>query len=78
MLFLKSLFFTVWVYGGMVVMGILGAPFAIWSRAGAYAVMRTYVKFVRWSLRTFIGITCEVRGTPPTDDEVLNLAHKVF
>lgn len=79
MLYLKSLFFTIWIYGGMAVIGVLGSPFAMWSRAGAYRVMRIYVRFVRWSLRTIIGTTCEVRGIPPTSDEVLIAAkHQSF
>ncbi|MGB0411974.1 MAG: lysophospholipid acyltransferase family protein [Pikeienuella sp.] len=78
MLYLRSLFFTIWVYGGMVVLGILGAPFAIWSRAGAYKVMRLYVRFVKWSLRVFIGLTCEVRGTPPVGDVLIAAKHQSF
>lgn len=78
MQYLRSLFFTVWVYGGMVVYGILGAPLAIWSRAGAYRVMRAYVHFVRWSLRVIIGLECERRGTPPTGEVLIAAKHQSF
>ena len=78
MLFLRSLFFTIWVYGGMVVYGFIGAPFAIWSRAGAYRVMRAYVRFVRWSLRVIVGLTCEVRGQPPTGEVLIASKHQSF
>lgn len=76
--YVRSLFFTIWVYGGMVVLGILGAPLAIWSRAGAYRVMRAYVRFVRWSLRTIIGLECEVRGPRPTGEVLIASKHQSF
>lgn len=62
----------------MTICGIGGIPFAIWSREGAYAVMRTYVRITFWGMRHIVGITYEVRGEPPKGDVLITAKHQSF
>lgn len=62
----------------MMVMGIIGLPLAIWSRAGAYWVIDKYLDVIFWSLRVLCGLTYEVRGTPPTGNTMVASKHQCF
>lgn len=66
------------MYGLMMVMGIIGLPLAIWSRAGAYWVIDKYLDVIFWSLRVLCGLTYEVRGTPPTGNTMVASKHQCF
>ncbi len=78
MLFIRSLIFNVWVFVWMAVIGILCLPIGMWSRDGAYWVTKLYAKHVIWMQRVLLGITFEVRGTPPTDDVLIVSKHQSF
>ena len=65
MLLVRSLIFDALLYLLMGVMGILGAPLALWSVDGAYAVCRGYCRAVLFCLRVICGLRVEVRGEVP-------------
>jgi 1-acyl-sn-glycerol-3-phosphate acyltransferase len=75
---LRSLLFDVLMYALMPIIGILGAPFAIWSVDGAYRVMKAYCGAVFWLLRVICGIRVEVRGEIPEGDVIVASKHQSF
>lgn len=62
----------------MVICGVICAPFALWSREGAYASIRVYLRIVFWGLKTFCGLTAETRGPIPTGDVIVAAKHQSF
>lgn len=62
----------------MLVMGIIGIPFAIHSRAGAYWIIDKYLNIVFWGARVLCGLTYEIRGTPPTGHAMVASKHQCF
>lgn len=75
---LRSLVFEVLLYGTMAVLGILGAPFALWSVNGAYAVCRLYARITFFYLRWIVGIRVEVRGEVPEGEVLVAAKHQSF
>ena len=59
---IRSALFVVWMYGLMVVMGIVCAPFLLGPRSGVKGCMRVYLALVFGGLRFICGIRYEVRG----------------
>lgn len=78
MLLIRSLVFDACIYLLMAVLGILGAPFALWSVNGAYAVCRLYCRCVFWLLRVICGLRVEVRGPVPTGEVLVAAKHQSF
>jgi 1-acyl-sn-glycerol-3-phosphate acyltransferase len=78
MLLLRSLVFDAVIYALMAVVGILGAPLALWSVDGAYAVCRAYCRAVFFCLRTICGLRVEVRGVPPQGEVLVAAKHQSF
>ena len=74
----RSAIFEVLIYLIMAVMGILGAPLAIWSVDGAYAVCRAYARVVFFLARTICGLRVEVRGDVPTGEVLIAAKHQSF
>lgn len=75
---LRSIVFEALVYLTMGVLGILGAPFALWSVNGAYAVCRLYARVMFFFLRWLVGIRVEVRGPVPDGDVLVAAKHQSF
>ena len=75
---IRSVIFEVLIYLVMAVMGILGAPFAIWSVDGAYAVCRTYARVVFFLARWIVGIRVEIRGEVPAGEVLVAAKHQSF
>ena len=75
---LRSIVFEVLVYLTMAVLGILGAPFALWSVNGAYAVCRLYARVMFFFLRWIVGIHVEVRGPVPAGEVLVAAKHQSF
>lgn len=73
-----SLIFVVQMYLAMAVLAIAFAPWALFSRKGAYAAMHAYCAWVIFTLRILCGLRCEVRGTPPTDEVIIAAKHQSF
>ncbi|MFT3975468.1 MAG: lysophospholipid acyltransferase family protein [Amaricoccus sp.] len=78
MLLIRSLVFEVLIYLVMAVMGILGAPLAIWSVDGAYAVCRSYARVVFFLARWIVGIRVEIRGEVPSGEVLVAAKHQSF
>ena len=75
---IRSLIFDLYMYGSMLVMGILFAPAAAWSRGGAYWAMKTYARCTLWALKTICGLDYEVRGAVPRGDVLVASKHQSF
>ncbi len=75
---LRSLLFGFWLYGLMGLLGILFAPAAAWSRDGAYWAIGIYLRAVFWGLKTFCGLSYEVRGEVPTGNVLVASKHQSF
>ena len=78
MLLVRSLVFDALLYGLMAVMGILGAPLALWSVDGAYAVVKAYCRAVFWLLRVICGLKVEIRGEVPVGEVLVAAKHQSF
>lgn len=78
MLLLRSLVFDVLIYLSMAVLGILGAPLALWSVDGAYWVCRTYARVTFFFLRVICGLRVEVRGEVPQGEVLVAAKHQSF
>lgn len=74
----RSAVFEVLIYLVMAVMGILGAPLALWSVDGAYAVCRAYARVVFVLARVICGLRVEVRGEVPTGEVLVAAKHQSF
>jgi len=75
---LRSLIFNAQMYLAMLVVGILYTPAAIISADGAVAACHAYCRYIRWSASWMIGLKCEIRGEPPTDEVMVAPKHQSF
>ena len=73
-----SLVFVVQMYLAMAVLAIVFAPWALFSRRGAYCAMHSYCRWVIFTARVLCGLRCEVRGTPPTTEALIAPKHQSF
>jgi 1-acyl-sn-glycerol-3-phosphate acyltransferase len=78
MLLVRSLIFDALLYLTMGVMGILGAPLALWSVDGAYSVCRAFCRVTFFYLRVICGLRVEVRGEPPAGEVLIAAKHQSF
>ena len=62
----------------MPAIGILYAPWALFSMRGAYACCKGYSRGVMWLAEHIVGMRCEVRGTPPQDEVLIAAKHQSF
>jgi 1-acyl-sn-glycerol-3-phosphate acyltransferase len=74
----RSLIFNLQMYLAMPVIAILYTPWAIISPKGAVAACHAYAAYVLWSARWIINLRGEVRGTPPTGQELVAAKHQSF
>ncbi len=75
---LRSLVFVAQIYLAMLVVGVVFAPYALFSRRGARAACKTWCKWVFWTARWMVGIRTEVRGEVPTGDVLIAAKHQSF
>ena len=73
-----SLLFNIQMYLVMGVVAVVFAPWALFSRRGAFAACHTYCRWVIFTARLMLGLKVEVRGTPPTDEVVVAAKHQSF
>lgn len=76
--YLRSLLFVGQVYLAMPIIGLAFAPWAMFSRKGAYAASKTYCRYVFWTARWMVGIRCEVRGEVPQGEVLIAAKHQSF
>ncbi|MCU0903901.1 MAG: 1-acyl-sn-glycerol-3-phosphate acyltransferase [Tabrizicola sp.] len=75
---LLSLVFIIQMYLAMAVLAVVFAPWALFSRRGAYVAMHAYCAWVILTARLLCGLKSEVRGTPPTSECVIAAKHQSF
>jgi len=73
-----SLIFVVQMYLAMAVLAVVFAPWALFSRNGAFAAAHTFCRWVRFTARILCGLRSEIRGTPPTHEAVVAAKHQSF
>ena len=73
-----SALFVFQIYVMMVVIGLLWAPWAYFSRDGAYHCCKSYSRWVFWTARWMVGIETEVRGRPPEGEVIVAAKHQSF
>ena len=76
--YLRSIVFIAQMYVAMPLIGIAFAPWALFSRRGAYAACKTYSRYVFWTARWMVGMSCEVRGDVPEGEVVIAAKHQSF
>ena len=76
--YLRSVIFIVQMYVAMPLFGLAFAPWALFSRRGAYAACKGYSRWVFWTAGWMVGIRCEVRGKPPSGEVVVAAKHQSF
>ena len=67
----RSVLYLAQIYIAMPIVGLAFAPWALFSRRGAYAACKTYSRWVFWTASWMVGLKCEVRGTPPPEGNFL-------
>ncbi|MBL4807512.1 MAG: 1-acyl-sn-glycerol-3-phosphate acyltransferase [Rhodobacteraceae bacterium] len=78
MLLLRSILFDFLMYATLLIMGIVLSPMAMWSRDGAYWVMKLYCRVIFWYLKVLCNLRVEFRGTPPTGEAIVCSKHMSF
>jgi len=61
MIVLRSALFAVWMYGTLVVLGLIGLPL-IATRRGALWAIQVWARGILWGLRVIVGMEVEMRG----------------
>lgn len=74
----RSLIFIVAIYAAMALYGVVFLPWALVSRDGAVAACRAWCRSVLWLARWLVGLRCEIRGEPPTDECMIAAKHQSF
>lgn len=74
----RSAVFVFQIYLMMPVIGLIGLPFAIFSRRAARATCKAYSAWVFWTMGWMVGIRYEIRGTPPDYECIVASKHQSF
>ena len=74
----RSLIFNAQMYVAMLVVGLIYLIPAIISPRGAIAGCHAYCVWIRWTASWMIGLKCEIRGEPPTDEVMVAPKHQSF
>ncbi|OAN69019.1 glycerol acyltransferase [Sulfitobacter sp. EhC04] len=75
---IRSIFYVVQATVAMPVIGLAFAPWAMFSKRGAYTACKSYAAWCMWSARWLIGLRCEVRGAVPTGEVLIAAKHQSF
>ncbi|MCB1342455.1 MAG: 1-acyl-sn-glycerol-3-phosphate acyltransferase [Pseudooceanicola sp.] len=75
---IRSLVFIVTIYTAMLVLGIVFAPFALFTREAAFMACKSFCVFTRWTARWMVGIRTEVRGPVPEGEVIVAAKHQSF
>jgi len=75
---IRSILYVVQATIMMPVIGLLFAPWAMFSLKGAYACCKTYSRWCMWTASWLIGLRCEVRGTVPEGQVLIAAKHQSF
>lgn len=72
----RALAFTVWLYGLILVVGLLAVPILFGPRPGVMWLVRLWVDLVMWGLKVIVGQTVEFRGLEHRPDGAAIIACK--
>lgn len=75
---IRSLLFSLQATIAMPIIGLIYAPWAMFSKRGAYAACKGYSAYIFWTARWMVGMRCEVRGTPPKGGVLVAAKHQSF
>lgn len=75
---IRSLIFNISMYVIMLIYAIVFFPWALVSPKGALRACHAYAATVIWMAGWMVGIKCEVRGEPPTDEVLIAAKHQSF
>ncbi|MGJ8546503.1 MAG: lysophospholipid acyltransferase family protein [Sulfitobacter sp.] len=76
--YVRSVLFSLQATIAMPIIGLLYAPWAVFSTRGAYAACHAYAGYVIWSARWMVGLRCEVRGNVPDGAVLVAAKHQSF
>ena len=74
----RSILYVIQATLMMPVIGLLFAPWAMFSKNGAYVACKSYSRWCFWTARWMIGLRCEVRGTVPQGEALVAAKHQSF
>jgi 1-acyl-sn-glycerol-3-phosphate acyltransferase len=73
---LRSLLFSIWLFGGSTLLSLLYTPLLLMPRKAAAVAVRFWGKFILFGLRWIAGVRVEVRGTPPRGPALIAAKHQ--
>lgn len=76
--YFRSIIFIISMYLWLLVVGLLGAVPALFSRNWAYITCKFYCKSVFWLARILCGLTVEIRGEIPKGSIIIASKHQSF
>ncbi len=74
----RSILYIIQATVAMPIFGLAFAPWAMFSKVGAYTACKSYAAWCMWSAKWLIGLKCEVRGTVPTGEVLVAAKHQSF
>lgn len=75
---LRSLVFVAQMYVMMAVLALFFTPLAAFDRRWAFAGVRTYCRYVRWTAAWMAGLRSEIRGEVPDGEVLVASKHQSF
>lgn len=78
MLLIRSQFTNLIMYLFLGLFGFLGLPIALWSRSGAFFVIKAYCRTMFWVFRVVCGLHVEIRGEVPHEEVLVCSKHMSF
>ncbi|MFK7836697.1 MAG: lysophospholipid acyltransferase family protein [Sulfitobacter sp.] len=75
---IRSLLYIIQATVSMPIIGLAFAPWAMFSKTGAYTACKTYAAWCMWTARWMIGLRCEVRGSVPDGEVLIAAKHQSF
>ncbi len=75
---IRSITFIVLATVYMPMIGVFYAPWAMFSRRGAYAACKAYSAGTMWLARVVVGMRCEIRGDVPEGAVLVAAKHQSF
>lgn len=74
----RSILYILQATVAMPIIGLGFAPWAMFSKTGAYTACKTYAAWCMWTARWMIGLRCEVRGQVPQGEVLIAAKHQSF
>lgn len=75
---IRSIIYIVQITVAMPLFGLVFAPWALFSKRGAFAACKSYAWWCIWSAGWMIGLRCETRGEIPQEEVLIAAKHQSF